>query len=490
MSWNKYVASENVTETEATPLMTTLDPEDKQAVGAQSEADSQVYQAVTVCVPAEIPPVVPVTGESYCQCPAQTELSSDDQISPCTPNCTCGEEEQGCDWVWDKESKSSAVSLSCSNRKVSFHSEYSCGTAAIRGSKALSDGQHFWEIKMTSPVYGTDMMVGIGTSEVNLDQFRHSFCSLLGTDEDSWGLSYTGHLHHKGSKVNFSSRFGQGSIIGVHLDSWHGTLSFYKNRRCIGIAATHLQNKHLYPMVCSTAAKSSMKLIRSHSAPTNLQFLCCNQLRRMLPDCADALRVLPLPPGLRLLLSNQLGWVLTLGCANTCTDNSEDKAKETEEDGFTDEFTSPVPPHTPDSERVFISSSVSDNPGSYCSKDVATVHTDSTSCPDDASYQDAASLMDVTCCLDPSPPSDHALYCGPAPIKSPNFHHQASCLCCDTPFDNENDPTFSLFPESCILCPASTPDHTPFWLDSASDSDSDDCASDLETYQRKRCRWT
>lgn len=43
-----------------------------------------------------------------------------------------------------------------------------------------------------------------------------------------------GQLHHKGSKVNFSSRFGQGSIIGVHLDNWHGTLSFYKNRRCIG----------------------------------------------------------------------------------------------------------------------------------------------------------------------------------------------------------------------------------------------------------------
>uniref|UniRef100_A0A673G1E2 SPRY domain-containing SOCS box protein 3 n=1 Tax=Sinocyclocheilus rhinocerous TaxID=307959 RepID=A0A673G1E2_9TELE len=275
------------------------------------------YEPVTVCVPAELPPVVPVTGESFCQCPAQTELSSDAQISPYTLSCTCGEEEQGCDWVWDEESKSSSVSLSCSDRrKVIFHSEYSCGTAAIRGAKPLSDGQHFWEIKMTSPVYGTDMMVGVGTSEVNLDQFKHSFCSLLGTDEDSWGLSYTGHLHHKGSKVNFSSRFGQGSIIGVHLDSWHGTLSFYKNRRCIGIAATHLQNKRLYPMVCSTAAKSSMKLIRSHSAPTTLQYLCCMQLRKMLPNCADALHVLPLPPGLRPLLSKQLGWVLTLGCAD------------------------------------------------------------------------------------------------------------------------------------------------------------------------------
>ncbi|KAI7792281.1 putative SPRY domain-containing SOCS box protein 3 [Triplophysa rosa] len=229
MSWNKYVVGESGAE--ATPNF----EEKPEVVRAQVHSETEVsggYEAVTVCVPAEMPPVVPVTGESFCQCPAQTELNSDNHINPNI--CTCGEDEQGCDWVWDKESKSSGAYLSCSDRMVSFHSEYSCGTAAVRGSRALSDGQHFWEIKMTSPVYGTDMMVGIGTSEVNLDQFRHSFCGMLGTDEDSWGLSYTGQLHHNGSKVNFSSRFGQGSIIGVHLDTWHGTLGFYKNRRCIG----------------------------------------------------------------------------------------------------------------------------------------------------------------------------------------------------------------------------------------------------------------
>lgn len=45
-------------------------------------------------------------------------------------------------------------------------------------------------------------MVGVGTSEVNLDQFRHSFCSLLGTDGDSWGLSYTGEELDK--RVSYS----------------------------------------------------------------------------------------------------------------------------------------------------------------------------------------------------------------------------------------------------------------------------------------------
>lgn len=35
-------------------------------------------------------------------------------------------------------------------------------------------------------------MVGIGTAEVNLEKFKYNFGSLLGHDEDSWGLSYTG----------------------------------------------------------------------------------------------------------------------------------------------------------------------------------------------------------------------------------------------------------------------------------------------------------
>ncbi|XP_071006125.1 SPRY domain-containing SOCS box protein 3-like isoform X1 [Oncorhynchus clarkii lewisi] len=276
-----------------------------------SDSDSEPdYRPVVPPVPS----AVPVTGESYCTCDSQAEPSYNPHLRGFhrIKDCHCGEEDQDFDWVWDDSNRSTATLMTCDNRKVNFHTEYSCGTAAIRGSKELADGQHFWEIKMTSPVYGTDMMVGIGTCDVNLDKYRHTFCSLLGKDDDSWGLSYTGLLHHKGDKVNFSSRFGQGSIIGVHLDTWHGTLTFFKNRKCIGVAATELQNKHFYPMACSTAAKSSMKVIRSCFTPTSLQYLCCARLRKLLPECPDTLSVLPLPPGLRHLLHNKLGWVLRL----------------------------------------------------------------------------------------------------------------------------------------------------------------------------------
>lgn len=92
-----------------------------------------------------------------------------------------------------------------------------------------------------------------------------------------------------------------------------------------GVAATELQNKRFYPMACSTAAKSSMKVIRSCSAPTSLLYLCCVRLRQLVPDCIDTLDVLPLPPGLRQVLHNKLGWVLSLnsGTAEENPDRAE-----------------------------------------------------------------------------------------------------------------------------------------------------------------------
>uniref|UniRef100_A0A3B4AVM1 SPRY domain-containing SOCS box protein 3 n=1 Tax=Periophthalmus magnuspinnatus TaxID=409849 RepID=A0A3B4AVM1_9GOBI len=266
-----------------------------------SDSDSEADFSAVMAPP--VPSAVPVTGESYCGCDSQADTSYNSRLRGFhqVKDCHCGEDDQDFDWVWDTSSRSTATLLSCDNRKVNFHSEYSCGTAAVRGSKELVEGQHFWEIKMTSPVYGTDMV----RLTFYFNQCKHGFLFKM-------SLAQASLLHHKGDKMNFSTRFGQGSIIGVHLDTWHGTLTFFKNRKCIGVAATELQNKRFYPMACSTAAKSSMKVIRSCSAPTSLLYLCCARLRQLLPDSVDTLDVLPLPPGLRHLLHNKLGWVLSL----------------------------------------------------------------------------------------------------------------------------------------------------------------------------------
>jgi len=62
------------------------------------------------------------------------------------------------EWTWDSENKSAAADLTPGDREVRFHINYSSGTAAIRGTHVMADRQYFWEVKMTTPVYGTDMV--------------------------------------------------------------------------------------------------------------------------------------------------------------------------------------------------------------------------------------------------------------------------------------------------------------------------------------------
>ena len=66
----------------------------------------------------------------------------------------------------------------------------------------------------------------------------------------------------------------------------------------------------MYPMACSTAARSAMKIISSRSFPSSLQYLCCRKLRSFVPSHLSVLDVLPMPPGLRVVLANNLDWLL------------------------------------------------------------------------------------------------------------------------------------------------------------------------------------
>ena len=64
-----------------------------------------------------------------------------------------------CEWTWDSRYKSTAAKIQDDARTVIFHPNFSNGTAAVRGSVLMKDGQHFWEIKMITPVYGTNMVM-------------------------------------------------------------------------------------------------------------------------------------------------------------------------------------------------------------------------------------------------------------------------------------------------------------------------------------------
>lgn len=276
--------------------------DDQVEVDYDSDASDDNSDAGEISSPLSVGSARPVIGESFCDCFKCGKEK----------HCTCGEDDTYFDWVWDNETKSFASFLKPDSREVLFHVDYSCGTAAVRGTIPMVEDQYYWEIKMTTPVYGTDMMVGVGTEDLDLNKYKHKFCSLIGRDGDGWGLSYTGEVQHKGQRFGFSTKgvFGQGTIIGLHLDMWKGTLAFYKNRKPLGIAYRGLQGKTLFPVVSSTAARSGMKVIKCRSFKTSLQFMCCQILRQVIPRHLDVLKVIDLPPGLRGFLVNNMYWLL------------------------------------------------------------------------------------------------------------------------------------------------------------------------------------
>eukprot|EP00096_Caligus_rogercresseyi_P013155 TRINITY_DN5824_c0_g2_i2.p1 TRINITY_DN5824_c0_g2~~TRINITY_DN5824_c0_g2_i2.p1 ORF type:complete len:150 (+),score=37.41 TRINITY_DN5824_c0_g2_i2:40-489(+) len=107
----------------------------------------------------------------------------------------------GCDdfWSWNVNAKSEDVDLYGPGRRtVMFHPKWSNGTGGVRGTRVLNRGRYYWEIAMSQRIFGTSMMIGIGTSKarVHVD----GFIDMIGEDDQSWGLSHRGFIFHKGKK--------------------------------------------------------------------------------------------------------------------------------------------------------------------------------------------------------------------------------------------------------------------------------------------------
>ncbi|XP_053670667.1 SPRY domain-containing SOCS box protein 3 [Anopheles nili] len=190
--------------------------------------------------------------------------------------CKCGEDiSKRLDWTWDAITSTEII---VSGAEVIFHPVYSQGTTMVRGNEPLKRGRHhYWELKMLSPLSGTDVMFGIGTDKVDLRRHRFSFSSALGIDNQSWGYSYRGLAQHNGQLKYYGKKFSRGRIIGIYVDMCRGTLEYFLNRRSLGRAYTNIPTEEdvkIYPMVSSTSAKSSIKLINAASYEDNLRFHC------------------------------------------------------------------------------------------------------------------------------------------------------------------------------------------------------------------------
>lgn len=216
------------------------------------------------------------------------------------------------EWTWDKKLSTSSIKLSDNNLEVTFHPVYSTGTAVAKSNKPLEKGRHhFWEILMITHIYGTDVMVGVGTPNAELHDSDANFCALLGRDRESWGFSYKGYLQHDGKICEYGTTFGQDNLVGIHLDTWMGTLQFFVDRKPLGVAFTNLNNVMLYPLISSTMAQCVMKLTYSCSIPVTLQTTCLAVL-----SPSQKAHLSKKFPGLRYLTQNIFADILQKSIGN------------------------------------------------------------------------------------------------------------------------------------------------------------------------------
>lgn len=133
------------------------------------------------------------------------------------------------------------------------------------------------------------MMCGIGTKGCRLH--AESFVNLIGENEHGWGLSHKGLLWHGGHWIKYTSAFPENTAttVGLLYDGKSGTLTYYRDGRCLGVAFTGLNyvKQKLYPIVCSTAAKTEMTLANQRRDFASLQDRCRETIVRSIRHGTD-----------------------------------------------------------------------------------------------------------------------------------------------------------------------------------------------------------
>ncbi|VDO04225.1 unnamed protein product [Rodentolepis nana] len=184
-------------------------------------------------------------------------------------SCKC--KNMKSEWVWDSQCTTPELCLFKDDKTIIFHPKSSNGTSVVRGTELFTSGIHYWEIRVITPLYGTDVMIGVGEKDLCLEGSECKYSSFLGADGHSCGHSYTGGIQYKGSfDYKHVKEFSNRSVVGCLLDMFHRKLYFFVNRELSGRPIT-LKGNAYYPMVCSTAARTGVQLIYTRSFEAKLQ---------------------------------------------------------------------------------------------------------------------------------------------------------------------------------------------------------------------------
>ena len=211
-----------------------------------------------------------------------------------------------CEWHWNDKDCGKDLILHRNKLGVTFHPNKSSGCVAVRGTKVLRPNmEHYFEVEMRGPFHGKARQVGIGTKHTALQSNNCDFYPLIGKDLSSWGVNYDGSKSNAGNtKRHISIDPDKYDIIrvGVHYDSYYGTISFELNGKSLSIAYENVHtNIDMYPMLCGSAANTQMRLTYSGSSVASLKAISRGVIRSSVANEKD-LEKLALPTHLKSYL--------------------------------------------------------------------------------------------------------------------------------------------------------------------------------------------
>jgi len=290
-------------------------------------------------------------GFSDCWVPTDPDVEHDGGHTHNQVWCQCAHSEggHGYSWQWEATGQSDAL---VTDRNILFHSTGRNYTTIVKGKQSLEPGMvHYWEMCVTSRIFRPDVVsrfglspffnrssvllirwinqlqsvlclncnqvlissfqvLGIGTQNVSLGQCAIRNVSALGSNDHSWGLTFSGRIQHCGEQLPYWQNIPHGCLIGVYLDRSRGHLEFYINRKGLGVAYTNVPvdpSVKIYPMVCSTGPITAIRLNNCTSVQDTLQLRSFQALAKKQPDQVSILRQIP---GFRAILKSY--WFLYL----------------------------------------------------------------------------------------------------------------------------------------------------------------------------------
>ncbi len=159
--------------------------------------------------------------------------------------------EKGILFTFDRMKCGADISISGDALSAVYQGDDTWST--LLGTKSFSSGVSSWEIRVTksSTQY---IFVGVATSTADLNTF-------LGGCGSGYGFIGEQALYHNREKVKiYGDQFATGDVIGVTLDLNHGTLSFSKNRKSLGVAFDKIFGE-LFPAVAFYNVDQQLEIV-------------------------------------------------------------------------------------------------------------------------------------------------------------------------------------------------------------------------------------